>query len=276
MHDAAVLPLSFEAVLMDEEAEGAFHNFIFEQIRVAHRFPAACPAHRDDPPIAAMQLDQASFFRESIRFQTDQPQGWRHDQREIGWIAMKSEHGFRTGSQWGAGVENRGHGWVFVTSEWFCPCGRHRCNTGRSPNRAPTFCATQSAVGSAGRSFPAGSAFLFHSWDFDRIRSSALCLIPDFRPAHRHPIDEDKPFFEIENAVTTCFFTTILADEDEYLPRFTRTEAELSADGMGLSVGESQGSGNPMSSFRHIDDFQIAFFDLPAIHGKGLGEFLSR
>jgi hypothetical protein len=165
---------------------------------------------------------------------------------------------------------------VVITSEWFCPCGRHRCNIGRSPNHAPTFCATQRDVDSAGRFFPAGSAFLFHSWDFDRIGSSALCLIPDFRTAHRHSIDEDKPFFEIKGAVTKCFFTTILADEDEDLPRLTRTEAELPADGMGLPGGESQGGGNPMSSFRHIDDFQIAFFDSPAIHGKGLGEFLSR
>jgi hypothetical protein len=110
MHDAAVCSARFETVLMDEERKRAFHNLIFEQIRVVHRFPAAGPAHGEYPPIPAMQFDQAALLCGPVGFQTDQPQGRRHDHREIGRITVESKHGFRAGIERGAGMENRRHG----------------------------------------------------------------------------------------------------------------------------------------------------------------------
>lgn len=106
MHDAAMRSLLLEAVLVDEESEWAFDNFILQQMRWLHRFPPASPAHGDDPPIPAMQLDQAALLRRAIGFQADESQGRRHDFGEIVRIAVESEHLFRACGEWCAGVEN--------------------------------------------------------------------------------------------------------------------------------------------------------------------------
>ena len=109
MHDAAMRPLLFEAVFVDENGERAFDDLINQQIWGLHGFPATSPTHGDDPPIPAMQLDQAALLCGAIGFQADERQGRRHDFREVLWIAVEPEHRFGTGGEWGAGVENRGH-----------------------------------------------------------------------------------------------------------------------------------------------------------------------
>lgn len=109
MHDAAGGTLSLEAVLVDEKGEWSFDDLVFQQMRWLHRIPAASPAHGNDPPIPAMDLDQTPHLRGAISFQAHQLQRWRHDCREIVRIAVKCEHFFRAGGEWRAGVEDRGH-----------------------------------------------------------------------------------------------------------------------------------------------------------------------
>jgi len=110
MHDTAIRCYFLKAVLVDECGERAFDNLINQEMGRLHRPPAASPAHGNDPPIPAMQLDQAPYLGRSIGFQTDQSQGWRHDFGKIGRITVKSEHGFRAGGKCRAGVESGGHG----------------------------------------------------------------------------------------------------------------------------------------------------------------------
>lgn len=92
-------------MLVHKDRKGTLDHFIDQQVRRLHRFPAANPMHRDKAPVTAMDFDVAALFCGNFRLKLGDCHGRRHDVREIVWIAMEGEHGFRTRGEWRVGVK---------------------------------------------------------------------------------------------------------------------------------------------------------------------------
>lgn len=110
MHEAAAFWQRLEAMFMHKLSEWAFEHLIDQHSRRLHGLPAALPAHGNDPPVAAVKLDQAAFLGRAVGLQAQELQRRRHDVDDVSRIAVKGEHLLRAGGESRGGMKGGGHG----------------------------------------------------------------------------------------------------------------------------------------------------------------------